>query len=176
MQKKLSAPFTKEKIRDLRAGDSVLITRTLYTARDEAHMRMLEEYDRGTPLPFDIVDAIVYYVGPSPARPGQVIGSAGPTSSYRMDPFAPRLLEMGMAGMIGKGPRSPEVIEAIKKSGGVYFAAIGGAGALISKSIKSVQLIAYEDLGTEAVRKLEVEDFPAVVAVDPLGNDLYAAR
>ncbi|MCI2062125.1 MAG: Fe-S-containing hydro-lyase [Eubacteriaceae bacterium] len=173
MQKKLDFPFTKDKLKELHAGDSVLITGTIYTARDEAHIRMLEEYDKGKALPLPIENALIYYVGPSPAKPGQVIGAAGPTSSYRMDPFAPRLLEMGMAGMIGKGPRSRGVVEAIKRFGGIYFAAIGGAGALISKSIKKAELIAYEDLQTEAIRKLEVVDFPAIVAVDPEGNDLY---
>ncbi len=173
MDKKLTSPFTKEKIKELRAGDSVLITGTIYTARDEAHIRMLEEYDAGTPMPLPIEGALIYYVGPSPAAPGQVIGAAGPTSSYRMDPFAPRLLDMGMAGMIGKGPRSHEVVEAIKRNGGIYFAAIGGAGALISKSIKKAELVAYEDLQTEAIRKLEVEDFPVIVAIDCDGNDLY---
>jgi fumarate hydratase subunit beta len=173
MDRKLTSPFTKEKIKELRAGDSVLITGTIYTARDEAHIRMLEEYDAGKPMPLPIEGALIYYVGPSPAAPGQVIGAAGPTSSYRMDPFAPRLLDMGMAGMIGKGPRSHEVVEAIKRNGGIYFAAIGGAGALISKSIKKAELVAYEDLQTEAIRKLEVEDFPVIVAIDCDGNDLY---
>ena len=158
---------------ELRAGDEVLLNGVIYVARDQAHRRMIEAIDKGEELPFDIRGQVIYYMGPSPARPGQVIGSAGPTTSGRMDRYTPKLLEMGLKGMIGKGMRSREVKEAIKKYKAVYFAAIGGAGALISKSIKSSEVIAYEDLGPEAVRKLYVEDFPVVVINDAYGGDLY---
>ena len=169
----LKAPITKEKLAALRAGDRVLITGTIYTARDQAHKRICEALDRGDELPFEIEGSIIYYVGPTPAPPGRPIGSAGPTTSYRMDPYAPRLLDLGQYAMIGKGPRSEEVNEAVVRNGAVYFAAIGGAAALISKSVKSAEVIAFEDLGAEAVRRLEVEDMPVIVAVDSLGTDLY---
>lgn len=171
--KRIELPLTEEKVMELRAGDEVLLNGVIYVARDQAHRRMIEAIDKGEELPFDIRGQVIYYMGPSPARPGQVIGSAGPTTSGRMDRYTPKLLEMGLKGMIGKGMRSREVKEAIKKYKAVYFAAIGGAGALISKSIKSSEVIAYEDLGPEAVRKLYVEDFPVVVINDAYGGDLY---
>lgn len=173
MEIKLEAPITKEKLADLKAGDRVLLTGTVYTARDQAHKRMTEAVKEGRELPFDIAGSIIYYVGPSPAPPGRPIGSAGPTTSYRMDPYAPMLLDLGQAAMIGKGPRNEEVKEAIIRNGAVYFAAIGGAAALISKSVKSAEVIAYDDLGAEAVRRLEVEDMPLIVAIDSMGRDLY---
>ncbi|MCH5138527.1 Fe-S-containing hydro-lyase, partial [Clostridiaceae bacterium UIB06] len=154
-------------------GDSVLISGTIYTARDAAHKRLVELLDKGEALPIDVKDAIIYYVGPSPAKPGQVIGSAGPTTSYRMDAYAPRLLDIGLKGMIGKGIRDEEVVNSMKKNKAVYFAAIGGAAALMGKSIKKAELVAYEDLGSEAIRKLEVEDLPVVVVIDSEGNNLY---
>ena len=172
-EKRLEYPFEKEKLKDLKAGDSVLISGTIYTARDEAHKRIVEMIRRGEELPFEIRDAVIYYAGPAPARPGQVIGSVGPTTSYRMDPYAPVLLDLGLSGMIGKGPRSPEVKDAVVRNGAVYFAAIGGAAALIARSVISAEVIAFEDLGAEAVRKLRVRDFPATVAIDSLGNDQY---
>lgn len=173
MEKRITTPLTKEKIKELKAGDSALITGTIYAARDAAHKRLIELLDRGEELPIDVKDAIVYYVGPTPAKPGQVIGSAGPTTSYRMDAYSPRLIEKGLRGMIGKGLRGAEVIEAIKKYTGVYFAAIGGAAALIGKSVVKSEIVAYEDLGAEAIRKLEVVDFPVVVVIDCEGNNLY---
>lgn len=173
MEKRITTPLTEEKVRDLKAGDSVLISGTIYTARDAAHKRLVELLNKGEKLPMDIKDAIIYYVGPTPAKPGHAFGSAGPTTSYRMDPYAPRLLDEGLRGMIGKGLRSKEVIESMKKNTAVYFAAIGGAAALIGKSVKKAELIAYEDLGSEAIRKLEVEDLPAVVVIDCKGNNLY---
>lgn len=169
----LEIPGTKHQIASLRAGDRVLLSGTLYTARDAAHKRMIEALDQGEPLPFPVEGAFVYYAGPSPAKPGQIIGAAGPTTSYRMDEFAPRLLDIGLFAMIGKGDRSPQVVEAIKRNGAVYFAAVGGAGALIAKSVKQVETIAYQDLGTEAITKLTVKDFPAIVAIDSQGHDLY---
>lgn len=173
MEIKLEAPITKEKLADLKAGDRVLLTGTVYTARDQAHKRMTEAVKEGRKLPFDIAGSIIYYVGPSPAPPGRPIGSAGPTTSYRMDPYAPMLLDLGQAAMIGKGPRNEEVKAAIIRNGAVYFAAIGGAAALISKSVKSAEVIAFDDLGAEAVRRLEVEDMPLIVAIDSTGKDLY---
>lgn len=173
MPKKIQLPLTEEVIKDLRAGDNVLLTGVIYVARDTAHKRMIEALDSGQPLPFDIRGQTVYYMGPSPARPGQVIGAAGPTTSGRMDSFSPRLLEIGLKGMIGKGNRSTAVREAVQKYGAVYFAAIGGAGALIAKSIKKNEVVAYPELGAEAVLKLEVEDFPVTVIDDIYGNDLY---
>lgn len=173
MEIKLEAPITKEKLADLKAGDRVLLTGTVYTARDQAHKRMTEAVKEGRELPFDIAGSIIYYVGPSPAPPGRPIGSAGPTTSYRMDPYAPMLLDLGQAAMIGKGPRNEEVKAAIVRNGAVYFAAIGGAAALISKSVKSAEVIAFDDLGAEAVRRLEVEDMPLIVAIDSTGKDLY---
>lgn len=173
MEKRITTPLTSEKTRDLRCGDNVLISGTIYTGRDAAHKRLVELLAQGKDLPLDVKDAIIYYVGPAPAQPGKVIGSAGPTTSYRMDAYAPALLDIGLKGMIGKGKRSPEVIEAMKRNGAVYFGAIGGAGALLAKCIKKAEVIAYEDLGAEAVRRLEVEDLPAVVIIDSQGNNLY---
>jgi fumarate hydratase subunit beta len=169
----LTTPLSDEVVEKLRLGERVLISGTLYTARDAAHKRMTELLREGKKLPFDIKGAIIYYVGPTPPKPGKAIGSAGPTSSYRMDSYAPTLLALGLKGMIAKGARGKEVVEAMKKYRAVYFAATGGAGALISKTIKKAEVVAYEDLGTEAIRKLEVEDFPALVANDIYGNDLY---
>lgn len=173
MEKKITTPLTEEKVKNLKAGDSVLISGTIYTARDAAHKRLVELLDEGKSLPINIKDEIIYYAGPSPAKPGHVIGSAGPTSSYRMDPFAPRLLDIGLRGMIGKGLRSKEVIESMKKNKAVYFAAIGGAAALVAKSIKKAEVVAYEDLDSEAIRKLEVKDLPVIVVIDSEGNNLY---
>ncbi|MCC8045891.1 MAG: Fe-S-containing hydro-lyase [Clostridiales bacterium] len=172
-RRKVALPLTKELARTLRAGDEVLLTGTVYTSRDAGHKRMCESLAKGDPLPFDPSDATIYYVGPSPAKPGQVIGSAGPTTSGRMDAYAPTMMSVGARGMIGKGARLPEVIEAMKKYSGVYFGAIGGAGALLAKCIKKSELIAYEDLGAEALRKLYVEDMPLVVIIDCEGNNLY---
>ncbi len=173
---KLKTPINKEILHSLKAGDSVLLTGTIYTARDAAHKRMVEAIERGEQLPIDIKDAIIYYAGPAPAKPGYVIGSCGPTTSGRMDAYAPLLISLGQTGMIGKGERSDEVYEAMKKYGCVYFGATGGAGALISKCIKSAETAAYEDLGTEAVRRLYVEDFPLTVIGDTYGNNLYKMR
>jgi hydro-lyases, Fe-S type, tartrate/fumarate subfamily, beta region len=173
MDKRITTPLTEEKVKDLKAGDSVLISGTIYTARDAAHKRLVDLLDKGETLPIDVKDTIIYYVGPSPAKPGKVIGSAGPTTSYRMDSYAPRLLDIGLKGMIGKGLRSKEVVDSMKKNKAVYFAAIGGAAALMGKSIKKADLVAYEDLGSEAIRKLEVEDLPVVVVIDSEGNNLY---
>jgi len=173
MEIRLATPLTEEKVKELKAGDSVLLSGTIYAARDAAHKRLMELVNRGDELPLDIRNEVIYYVGPTPEKPGMVIGSAGPTTSYRMDPYAPKLLDMGLRGMIGKGERSEEVIEAIKRNKGVYFGAIGGAAALISKSIIKSEVVAYEDLGSEAIRKLEVIDFPVVVIIDTMGNNLY---
>lgn len=173
MEKYIELPLTEEKARSLKAGDTVYITGYIYTSRDAGHKRMCEALDRGEKLPFDTKDATIYYVGPTPAKPGQVIGSAGPTTSGRMDAYAPKMMSVGARGMIGKGARLPEVIDAMKKYSGVYFGAIGGAGALIAKSIKSAELIAYEDLGAEALRRLYVENMPLVVIIDCEGNNLY---
>ncbi len=170
---KITSPLNDEVIEKLRAGDQVLITGVIYTARDAAHKRMIEALERGERLPFDIKGQVIYYMGPSPARPGQVIGSAGPTTSGRMDMYSPRLIEEGLKGMIGKGDRSPAVKEAMKRHKAVYFAAIGGAGALVARSIKRSEVVAYEELGAEAIRRLEVEDFPAIVINDIYGGDLY---
>ncbi len=170
---KITAPLDDATVAKLKAGDQVSITGVIYTARDTAHKRLVDALDAGQPLPFDMNGQVIYYVGPSPAKPGKVIGSAGPTTSYRMDLYAERLMEKGMKGMIGKGMRDKAVIEAMKKHRCVYFAAIGGAAALIARSIKAVEIIAYEDLGPEAVRRMEVEDFKAVVINDIYGNDLY---
>lgn len=173
MDKRITTPLTKGVAKNLRAGDSVLISGVIYTARDAAHKRLVELLDKGEQLPIDVKDAIIYYVGPTPAKPGQPIGSAGPTTSYRMDSYAPRLLNIGLRGMIGKGLRSKEVIESMKNNNAVYFVAIGGAAALIGKCIKKAEVIAYEDLGSEAIRRLEVVDLPVVVAIDSQGNNLY---
>jgi len=169
----IKTPLDEETIKKLKAGDQVFITGLIYTARDAAHKRLVEALDKGEKLPFDLANQTVYYMGPSPAKPGQVIGSAGPTTSGRMDSYAPRLMAAGLRGMIGKGNRAQVVKDAIKKYKAVYFAAIGGAGALISKSIKKAEVIAYEDLGAEAIRRLEVENFPATVINDIYGGDLY---
>ena len=173
MEKRITLPLTEELAQSLRAGDSILLTGTIYTSRDAGHKRMCEALARGEELPFDPKDATIYYVGPTPAKPGQVIGSAGPTTSGRMDAYAPTMLSVGARGMIGKGARLPEVVEAMKQYSGVYFGAIGGAGALLAKCIKQCELIAYEDLGAEALRKLYVEDMPLVVIIDSQGNNLY---
>jgi len=173
MDKYINAPILKDELKDLQAGDYVYISGTIYTARDAAHKRMQESLDKGEGLPFDIRDNLIYYMGPSPAREGRAIGSAGPTTSSRMDKYTPALLELGMGGMIGKGKRSKLVLDAIVDNGAVYFAAVGGAGALLSKSIINSEVIAYGDLGTEAIRKLEVKDFPVIVVVDSKGNNLY---
>lgn len=173
MEKYISAPIKKEELAELRAGDYVYITGTIYTARDAAHKRMQETLDKGEALPVEMEGNLIYYMGPSPAREGRPIGSAGPTTASRMDKYAPRLLDMGLGGMIGKGKRSEAVKDAIIRNGAVYFAAVGGAGALLSKSITKSEVVAYDDLGTEAIRKLEVEKFPVIVVIDKDGNNLY---
>ena len=173
MKKIITTPLTREKIRELKSGESVYITGTIYTARDAAHKRLCELVAQGKELPMEIQDAIIYFVGPTPAKPGQAIGSAGPTTSYRMDAYSPTLISIGQTGMIGKGKRNEEVINAMKEHGAIYFGAIGGCGALLSKCIKKAEIVAYEDLGAEAIRKLEVEDFPVVVIIDSEGNNLY---
>ena len=173
MDKHITAPLQEDEIRELRAGDYVFITGTIYTARDAAHKRMKEALEAGESLPFDVNGNVIYYMGPSPAREGRPIGSAGPTTASRMDRYAPELLDLGLKGMIGKGKRTQEVKDAIVRNGAVYFAAVGGAGALLSQRMKSSEVIAYEDLGTEAVRKLEVENFPVIVVIDSQGNNLY---
>ncbi len=173
MDKYINTPITDKITADLKAGDYVYISGIIYVARDAAHKRMTEALNRGESLPIDIKDSTIYYMGPSPAREGQVIGSAGPTTSSRMDKYAPILLDLGEKAMIGKGKRSPEVIDAIIRNKAVYFAAIGGAGALLSKCIKKSEIICYEDLGAEAVRKIEVENFPVIVVIDKNGNNLY---
>ena len=170
---KIETPLTHEMVKKLHTGDQVLISGEIYTARDAAHKRMIETLERGEELPIAIRDKIIYYAGPTPAKPGQVIGSCGPTTSGRMDAYAPKLLALGQTGMIGKGMRSPEVMDAICEYGAVYFGAIGGAGALIAKSVVAAEVVAYEDLGTEAIRKLTVKDFPAIVIADYYGNNLY---
>jgi fumarate hydratase subunit beta len=169
----LITPLTDEMVSSLKIGDKVFLNGILYTARDAAHKRLIELLDTGKSLPFDIRGQVIYYVGPSPAKPGQVIGAAGPTTSYRMDPYAPRLMELGLKAMIGKGKRSSAVKEALVKCKAVYLGATGGAGALISRAIKSAEVIAYEELGPEAIRRLTVENFPAVVINDTFGGDLY---
>lgn len=173
MERHIQAPLIKKDIKDLRAGDYVYITGTIYTARDAAHKRMQETLGRGEKLPLEMDGNLIYYMGPSPAREGRPIGSAGPTTASRMDRYAPELLDLGLGGMIGKGKRSKEVLDAIVRNGSIYFAAVGGAGALLSQRIKTAEVIAYEDLGTEAIRRLEVEDFPVIVVVDTEGNNLY---
>ena len=169
----IQTPLTKEKAESLKAGDIVRISGIMYTARDAAHKKLIEMLNEGKELPFDIKDKIIYYVGPCPARPGEIIGSAGPTTSSRMDSYTPKLIELGLTGMVGKGMRSSEVVEAMIKNKAVYFGAIGGAGALLSKSIIAEEVIAFEELGTEAIRKLEVKEFPAVVVIDSKGINLY---
>lgn len=173
MEQHIKAPMNREDAGKLKAGDYVYITGTIYTARDAAHKRMYEALEKGEALPMEMKNNIIYYMGPSPAREGRPIGSAGPTTASRMDKYTPALLDMGLIGMIGKGKRSDAVREAIVRNGAVYFAAVGGAGALLSKSIKASQIIAYDDLGTEAIRKLEVENFPVIVVIDSEGNNLY---
>lgn len=173
MNHHIETPLTKEKVKGLKAGDYVYLSGTVYTARDAAHKRLFETYQKGEPLPLEIKDNVIYYLGPSPAREGQIIGSAGPTTSSRMDKYTPLLLNNGLTGMIGKGKRSKEVLDAIRKNGAVYFAAVGGAGALLSQCIKEATVVAYEDLGTEAIRKLRVENLPVIVVVDCEGNNLY---
>ncbi len=173
MEIKLQTPLTEDKISNLKAGDSVLLSGVIYSARDAAHKRLIELLDEGKELPLNIKDETIYYVGPSPAKPGKVIGSAGPTTSYRMDAYAPILMDLGLRGMIGKGARNDEVIEAIKRNKSIYFGAIGGAAALIGKSIIKSEIIAYEDLGAEAIRRMEVKDMPLVVIIDSQGNNLY---
>lgn len=173
MEKYIHAPITKEEAQKLCAGDYVYITGTIYTARDAAHKRMDETLNRGEKLPVDIENQMIYYMGPSPAREGRPIGSAGPTTASRMDKYAPRLLDLGLGAMIGKGKRSQAVLDAIVRNQSVYFAAVGGAGALLSKCIKKSEVVAYDDLGAEAIRKLEVEDFPVIVVADCEGNNLY---
>ncbi len=170
---KITAPLTRDAARALRAGDSCLISGVIYTARDAAHKRLCQLVAEGKELPMDIRNSVIYFVGPTPAKPGQAIGSAGPTTSYRMDAYSPTLIAQGLTGMIGKGKRGPEVVNAMKEHGAVYFGAIGGCGALLSKCIKKAEIVAYEDLGAEAIRRLEVEDLPAVVIIDSLGNNLY---
>lgn len=173
MEKRIKAPIDKETAKSLKAGDYVYITGTIYTARDAAHKRMQEALQKGENLPIDIKNNVIYYMGPSPAREGRPIGSAGPTTASRMDRYTPELLDLGMGAMIGKGKRSKEVIDAIVRNGSVYFAAIGGAGALLSKCIRESTVVAYGDLGTEAIRELKVENFPVIVVIDSEGNNLY---
>lgn len=173
MEYKLTTPVTKEALAPLRAGDTVLLSGVVYTARDAAHKRMMELLDAGKPLPFPVEGCAIYYVGPTPERPGEIIGSAGPTTSGRMDAYSPRLLELGEAVMIGKGKRSQAVKEATVRNGAVYLAALGGAGSLMAQSVKSLEIVCWEDLGCEAVRRLEVENFPLTVILDAHGGDLY---
>ena len=169
----LTTPLTDEKVMELRTGDKVLISGVIYTARDAAHKRMMDALKSGKELPFDLRGQVIYYAGPSPAKPGAVIGSCGPTTSYRMDSYAPKLIRQGLKGMIGKGKRSGEVKEAMMEHGSVYFAAVGGAGALLARAIKESEVIAYPDLEPESVRRLVVENFPAIVAIDAYGEDIY---
>ena len=173
MEKHIQVPFSNHSAEELKAGDYVYLTGTIYTARDAAHKRFYEAIGKKEPLPMEMENNVIYYLGPTPAREGQVIGSAGPTTSSRMDKYTPSLLELGLKGMIGKGKRSLEVTESIKKNKAVYFAAIGGAGALLSKCIKNSEVIAYDDLGTEAIRKLRIENLPVIVVIDSEGNNLY---
>ncbi len=173
MEKHVQLPITRETARTIRSGESCLLSGVIYTARDAAHKRLCELLKEGKPLPFDVKDATIYYVGPTPNKPGHVIGSAGPTTSYRMDAYSPAMIEAGETGMIGKGKRGPAVVDAMKRFGAVYFAAIGGAGALLSSCIKKAEIVAYEDLGAEAVRRLEVENLPVVCVIDSEGNNLY---
>ena len=170
---RVHTPLTPEEARKLQSGDSVLLSGVVYTARDAAHKRLCQLVAEGKPLPMGVKNAVIYFVGPTPAKPGQAIGSAGPTTSYRMDAYSPTLIRQGLTGMIGKGKRGPEVIQAMKECGAVYFGAIGGAGALLSSCIKKAEIIAYEDLGAEAIRRLEVEDLPVTVIIDSQGRNLY---
>lgn len=171
--RRITTPLADEVVRGLKMGDKVSITGIIYSARDAAHKRLVELIEKGEDLPFDLRGSVIYFVGPAPAKPGHAVGSAGPTTSYRMDPYSPALIEKGLKGMIGKGARSDEVKKAMVKHGAVYLAAIGGAGALMSKSIVKADVIAYPELGAEAIRRMEVRDFPAIVAIDAQGNDLY---
>lgn len=173
MEKRITTPLTEEKVRDLKAGDTVLLSGVIYTGRDAAHKRLVELLDKGEQLPIDVKDSVIYYVGPTPAKEGQPIGSAGPTTSYRMDDYTPALLDQGLRGMIGKGLRNEKVVESMKKNKAVYFGAIGGAAALIGKCVKKAEVVTYEDLGAEAIRRLEIEDMPVVVVIDCEGNNLY---
>lgn len=173
MERKITLPITREMVKTIKSGESVLLSGVIFTARDAAHKRLVELVEKGEPLPFDIKDSTIYYVGPTPPKPRTVIGSAGPTTSYRMDAYSPTLIREGETGMIGKGKRSDEVIEAMKRYGAVYFAAVGGAGALLSTCIKSSEVIAYNDLGAEAVRRLVVQDLPVICVIDSEGNNLY---
>ena len=169
----VKVPLSREEARKLKSGDSCLLSGVIYTARDAAHKRLCERIAQGKELPFEIKDSVIYFVGPTPAQPGEVIGSAGPTTSYRMDAYSPMLIKQGQTGMIGKGKRNSDVIDAMKEYGAVYFGAIGGCGALLSRCIKKSEVIAYADLGAEAIRRLEVEDFPVTVVIDSEGNNLY---
>lgn len=169
----VNVPLSREEARKLKSGDSCLLSGVIYTARDAAHKRLCELIEQGKDLPFDVKDSVIYFVGPTPAKPGEVIGSAGPTTSYRMDTYSPVLIAQGQTGMIGKGKRNDEVVNAMKEHGAVYFGAIGGCGALLSQCIKKSEVIAYEDLGAEAIRRLEVENFPVIVVIDSEGNNLY---
>ena len=173
MTVKITSPLSKEEASKLRAGDSCLISGVIYTARDAAHKRLCALLEKGEPLPFDVKDAVIYFAGPAPAKPGAVIGSVGPTTSYRMDAYSPAMIAAGQTGMIGKGKRSDEVKAAMKEHGAVYFGAIGGCGALLAQCVKKAEIVAYEDLGAEAIRRLVVEDLPVTVVIDTLGNDLY---
>ena len=173
MEKRITTPLTEEKVKELKAGDTVLLSGVIYTGRDAAHKRLVELLDKGESLPIDIKDSIIYYVGPTPAKEGQPIGSAGPTTSCRMDDYTPALLDQGLKGMIGKGLRNEKVIESMKKNKAVYFGAIGGAAALIGKCVKKAEVVTYEDLGAEAIRRLDIEDMPVVVVIDCEGNNLY---
>jgi fumarate hydratase subunit beta len=172
-RKRVQLPLTAEAVADLKAGDRVFLSGPMLTGRDAAHKRLVELVDKGEPLPVDLTGQTIYFVGPSPAKPDQVIGSCGPTTSYRMDPYSPKLIALGLRGMVGKGERGPEVVAAMKQYGAVYFAAVGGAAALIARSVKSTEVVAYEDLGPEAIRLMEVEDFPVIVAQDAHGGNLY---
>lgn len=173
MTRIIHAPLVREEVESLHAGDSVLLTGTVYTGRDAAHKRLCAMVEHGETLPFDVKNQVIYYAGPCPAKPGDVIGSCGPTTSYRMDAYAPVLCDLGLIGMIGKGQRDADVVEAIKRNGGVYFAATGGAGALIASSVKAAKVVAFQDLGTEAIRELQVENLPLIVAIDAHGGNLY---
>jgi fumarate hydratase subunit beta len=173
MQKQLTTPLSAEAAGELKAGDRVLLSGVIYTARDAAHKRLVTLLEQGEDLPFDPAGAVIFYVGPTPPKPGEVIGSAGPTTSYRMDPYAPALMAAGVRGMIGKGPRSDAVVQAMQRHGAVYFAAVGGAAVVVAQSIVAAEVIAYDDLGAEAIRRLEVRDFPCIVAIDSQGKSLY---
>ena len=171
--RKIQLPLTQEEARTLKVGDTVLLTGTIYTGRDAAHKRLIQLLDEGKELPIDVKNQVIYYVGPAPASPGHAVGSAGPTTSYRMDAYAPRLMEAGLLGMMGKGKRNQDVIDAMKKYGAVYFGAVGGAAALVSRRIKKSEVVCYEDLGSEAIHRFEIEDFPVIVLIDSQGNNLY---